>query len=162
MIRHAKLEDMDSILEIVKVAKQYMRDTGNATQWAGNYPERQDFLEDIEKNRLYVCYNKEMVYGVFFFLLGEEANYAQIEDGAWLNHEPYGVIHRVAGNGKVKGIFQEIVNFAKGQARNLRIDTHENNRTMQHLIEKNGFQKCGIVYVEDGTPRIAYQYAAGE
>lgn len=160
MIRHAKLEDMDCILEIVKAAKQYMRDTGNATQWAGNYPERQDFLEDIEKQHLYVCYNEEMIYGVFFFLVGEEPNYAHIEDGEWLNHAPYGVIHRVAGNGKVKGIFREIADFAKKQADNLRIDTHENNRTMQHVIEKNGFQKCGIVYVEDGTPRIAYQYTA--
>ena len=28
---------------------------------------------------------------------------------------------------------------------------------MQHLIEKNGFQRCGIIYVEDGSPRIAYE-----
>ena len=160
MIRHAKIVDLDCILESVNSETKYMRDTGNATQWAGNYPERQDFLEDIEKQHLYVCYNEEMIYGVFFFLVGEEPNYAHIEDGEWLNHEPYGVIHRVAGNGKVKGIFREIADFAKKQADNLRIDTHENNRTMQHVIEKNGFQKCGIVYVEDGTPRIAYQYTA--
>lgn len=28
---------------------------------------------------------------------------------------------------------------------------------MQHLLDKNGFKYCGIVYVEDGTERIAYQ-----
>ena len=28
---------------------------------------------------------------------------------------------------------------------------------MRHLLEKNGFKECGIIYVEDGTPRIAFQ-----
>ena len=28
---------------------------------------------------------------------------------------------------------------------------------MQHLLEKNGFTPCGIIYVANGTPRIAYQ-----
>jgi hypothetical protein len=25
-------------------------------------------------------------------------------------------------------------------------------------MEKNGFTKCGIIYVKDGTPRIAYHW----
>lgn len=29
---------------------------------------------------------------------------------------------------------------------------------MRHLIEKSGFAECGIIRVEDGSPRIAYQY----
>ena len=28
---------------------------------------------------------------------------------------------------------------------------------MQHLFEKNGFKKCGIIYLEDGSERLAYQ-----
>jgi RimJ/RimL family protein N-acetyltransferase len=43
------------------------------------------------------------------------------------------------------------------QIPNIRIDTHRDNAIMQHLLEKNGFVKCGIIYVEDGSPRIAYQ-----
>ena len=31
---------------------------------------------------------------------------------------------------------------------------------MQHVLEKNGFVPCGIIYVEDGSPRIAYQTKA--
>ena len=30
---------------------------------------------------------------------------------------------------------------------------------MQKLIEKNGFVKCGIIHVKDGTPRIVYHWA---
>ena len=33
----------------------------------------------------------------------------------------------------------------------------DSNKIMQHLLEENGFTKCGIIHVEDGTPRIAYQ-----
>jgi hypothetical protein len=27
---------------------------------------------------------------------------------------------------------------------------------MQHVVEKCGFSYCGIIYVEDGSPRRAY------
>ena len=29
---------------------------------------------------------------------------------------------------------------------------------MRHLIEKYGFIQCGIIYVFDGTKRIAYEF----
>ena len=51
----------------------------------------------------------------------------------------------------------KVVAFCEKQIPHLRIDTHEDNKVMQHLIEKNGFKKCGIVYVEDGTERFAYE-----
>lgn len=34
---------------------------------------------------------------------------------------------------------------------------HKDNKITRHLIEKNGFAKCGIIYVADGSPRIAYE-----
>lgn len=43
---------------------------------------------------------------------------------------------------------------------NVRVDTHANNTTMQRLIEKSGFKKCGIIHVRDGSPRIAYHWTA--
>jgi hypothetical protein len=27
---------------------------------------------------------------------------------------------------------------------------------MQHLIEKNGFQKCGTIYAADGSPSFCF------
>ena len=62
-----------------------------------------------------------------------------------------------AGDGEVHGIFEEIVSFCEKNIAHLRIDTHEDNKIMQHLIEKNGFVKCGIIHVADGSPRIAYE-----
>ena len=42
------------------------------------------------------------------------------------------------------------------QIAHLRIDTNEDNRVMQRTVEKAGFTRRGIIYIADGTPRIAY------
>ena len=71
-----------------------------------------------------------------------------------------GIKHRVAGDGAAGGVFARCLAFCLGLCGNIRIDTHRDNRTMRHLIEKSGFARCGLIHVEDGSPRIAYQYAA--
>ena len=79
-----------------------------------------------------------------------------IENGAWLNDEPYGAIHRIGSDGEAKGIFAAAINYCKGQIKNLRIDTHEKNQTMRYLLAKHGFKEVGTIYIEDGSPRIAF------
>ena len=80
-----------------------------------------------------------------------------ITDGDWINDSCYGVVHRITSTGNVKGAASFCLNWALEQCGNIRIDTHRDNIVMQHLLDKNGFKYCGIVYVEDGTERIAYQ-----
>lgn len=77
--------------------------------------------------------------------------------GSWLNDEPYGTIHRIASSNTKKGVLKEAIDFATSNKIDIRIDTHRNNTIMQHLLDKYGFIKCGTIYVEDGTARIAYQ-----
>ena len=68
----------------------------------------------------------------------------------------------MAGDGSVKGIGTFCLNWAYGQCGHLRIDTHPDNRVMQSLLEKLGFQKCGVVHVpEDSDPRYAYEKLEG-
>ena len=38
MIRHAAESDLPRILEIYDIARQFMRQTGNMTQWVNGYP----------------------------------------------------------------------------------------------------------------------------
>ena len=90
-------------------------------------------------------------------MIGEDPTYLKIEQGNWISDEPYGVVHRVASDGTVHGVLGRIMDYCKGQMPHLRIDTHEENKVMQHVIEKCGFVRCGIIYVSDGTPRIAYE-----
>ena len=97
------------------------------------------------------------IHAAFVFILGEEPDYAVIEDGSWTSSAPYGTIHRIAGSGAGKGVFRECLAYCMSRISNIRIDTHRDNAIMRHLLEKHGFQECGIIYVEDGSPRIAYQ-----
>lgn len=39
----------------------------------------------------------------------------------------------------------------------VRVDTHSDNIPMQKTLDKSGYTKCGIVYLYDGVPRLAYE-----
>lgn len=153
MVRPAKQTDMDRILQIYEVARRFMAENGNPTQWGNGYPSRQTLEADIGLQRLFVVTEEEAVCGVFMFSIGDDPTYAHIE-GSWRSKEPYGVIHRVAGTGG--GIFAAVLEYCSGQTGHLRIDTHADNKPMQHVVEKAGFCRRGIIYVEGGSPRIAY------
>ena len=153
----AKETDLPRILEIYDIAKAYMRASGNPNQWNGAYPDPETLREDIQKQQLYVYRKSGTIHGVFVLLLGEEPTYAYIEDGNWREETPYGTIHRLAGDGKVNGLFAKCVAFCETKVKYLRADTHFDNHTMQHLLEKNGFERRGIIYLKNGDPRIAYQ-----
>ena len=99
---------------------------------------------------------KESVVGYFALLPSPEPTYNVI-DGAWLTDAPYGVIHRMASYPDVHGIFATIMDFAAARHAHLRIDTHRDNRIMRHLIEKHGFTYCGVIWLPDGTERLAYE-----
>ena len=47
--------------------------------------------------------------------------------------------------------------WAARQCPHLRADTHAANLTMRHCMERAGFVYCGVIYVADGTPRVAYE-----
>ena len=116
--------------------------------------------KDVEAGHSYVCVHEDAVVGTFFYISGEniEPTYARIWDGAWRSDAPYGVVHRIAGDGSMPGIGTFCMQWAWEQCRHLRVDTHGDNVVMQHLLEKLGFVRCGTIYVEeDPFPRIAYE-----
>jgi hypothetical protein len=156
-IRNADLSDLKEIMDIYEYARKFMKQTGNRNQWANKFPPESLIKEDIEKKQLYIIEKSGFICGVFAFIIGNDPTYSIIKNGEWLSYEKYGTVHRVASNGKSKGIFNEIITFCESKISHLRIDTHKDNKIMQHLIEKNGFYKCGIIYVTDGTPRFVYE-----
>lgn len=81
-----------------------------------------------------------------------------IEQGAWHSDKPYGTIHRVASDGSVKGIARTCFAYGLGKVDYFRVDTHQNNRSMQAAIRRFGFRECGIIHVRDDSPRIAFDY----
>ncbi len=156
-IRKTQMSELSRIEEIYAYAREQMKRTGNPEQWGDSRPDRETLVKDIEASISYVLEEDGEIHGVFVFFVGEDPDYKVIEDGAWKNELPYGVIHRVAGDGSRKGILENIVKYCSAVISNLRMDTHQDNRVMQHVLEKNGFERCGIVYVEGGNRRIAYQ-----
>ena len=158
MIRVATLEDIDRILEIYTTAREFMVATGNPNQWPDDsYPSRELLCEDVGMGRLYCVECEGSVEGVFMFSTEKDPTYSVIIDGEWPNNESYGVIHRIASSGNVKGILKSAVNFAIKYTDNLRIDTHDENSVMQSALKKLGFIRCGIIYLENGDPRVAFQ-----
>lgn len=157
-IRKTRPGDLVRVMEIYEYARGFMKESGNPNQWKDSFPPQEMIERDIKTGQSYVVQSGEELLGVFAFIIGEDPSYKVIEQGGWKNEEPYGTIHRIAGAGKGKGVFACCMDFCKRQMDNLRIDTHHDNKIMQHLIEKHGFEKCGIIHVEDGSARIAYQW----
>lgn len=158
-IRKATMEDLPEILAIYETARGFMSRTGNPTQWKDGYPRRELVCEDIRQECCYVWEDGKEIEGVFYFSGEADPSYRVIEEGSWLNEEPYGVIHRVASRGSRRGLLAACVSWGQARCRNLRMDTHQDNYVMQKALEKCGFVRCGTVHVEDGTARIAYQKA---
>jgi RimJ/RimL family protein N-acetyltransferase len=156
-IRKAAGKDLDEIMEIYRRARQFMVESGNPTQWAEGHPSRLIIEQDITRGISYVCEDIHGIQGVFAFIIGEDPTYKVIENGAWLREDTYGTVHRLASAGVRKGVASRCFHWCFDQCGNLRVDTHEDNKVMQHLIEQNGFVQCGQIYAENGTPRIAYQ-----
>ena len=154
-IEKASREELPRIAEIYAYAREFMAKTGNPNQWGTTHPPITQLEKDVELGRLYAVKTDEAIHGVFYFCVEQDPTYAVIYNGAWHADRPYGVIHRIASDGS-GGILKAAVEFGKSCIDYLRIDTHEDNRIMQKAVEKQGFRRCGIIYLADGSSRIAY------
>ena len=162
LIRKATDDDIEEIMKIYRIAQDFMIESGNPNQWGPtSWPPEELIHKDIREGNSYVCLNDEdKVIGTFFFICGRdiEPTYRIITDGAWIDDGPYGVVHRMAGDGSQKGIGAFCIGWAFEQCGHLRIDTHGDNTVMQSLLGKLGFVHCGTIYVEeDHDPRLAFE-----
>lgn len=156
-IRKTKRSELDQVMAIYEYARGFMAEHGNPTQWGTTEPPRELVEQDIENGKSYVCVENGKIAAVFYYAKEADETYANIYEGSWTNDKEYGVVHRIASAGIVKGAGSFCLNWAYEQCKNLRIDTHRNNVVMQNLLKKNGFAYCGIIYIKDGTERFAYQ-----
>ena len=163
--RQAKISDLDQIVEIIELSKKYLKET-KVDQWQDGYPSKEDLRRDIESGNSYVLTNKDEIVATTVISLDGESTYNSIFNGEWITNEEYIVMHRVAVHDKYKGkgIFKELIKEAESLALNkgissIKIDTHRDNISMQRAVVKNNFKRCGIIYLEDGSERIAFEKA---
>lgn len=161
MIRKAYKNDIKNILPLLENAKEFLKEN-SIDQWQGDYPNQDSIIEDI-KNEIAYVYDNDGILGYFSLCFNGEATYDKIYDGKWLTDKKYGVMHRVcvSKDAKKQGVAHKMIDYcskkAKEKCYNMRIDTHEDNTPMNNLIKKSGYIYCGIVRVDGGAKRKAYE-----
>jgi len=167
--RKAIYSDLDQILNIVKDAKAYLKESGS-NQWNGpnGYPDLSDFKLDIDNGNLYVLTDLDKVIGFEALIIGNDKSYQKI-DGNWLtNSTNYMSIHRIAISKEYRGkniskyLIQNAINLAKILNIDvLRGDTHQLNVPMQKLFLSQNFKHCGTIELVDtkfDNIRLAFEY----
>lgn len=153
-IRKTAPSDIELILSMYDHSRSVMRADGNLTQWVG-YPTHEDVEEDVRRGVSYIIEGM----GTFALVPGIEPTYDYIDHGRWIDTlTPYSTLHRLAATEGTRGIADMAFRYAKSHAAHLRVDTHASNRPMRHILEKEGFVYCGIIYMPDGSPRDAYEW----
>lgn len=157
-LRRTTAGDVEAVMAMYDHSRGLMRADGNMTQWVG-YPALEDLTADIAQGVSYVVEAEGRTVGTFAMVPGDEPTYAYIDHGRWIDTTtPYTTLHRMAKAPGAHGIADFGFAVAKERFAHLRVDTHATNRAMRHLLEKEGFVYCGIIYMPDGSPRVAYEW----
>jgi GNAT superfamily N-acetyltransferase len=162
-LRRTVEKDIDRVMEIIKQAQEYFKKS-KIDQWQDNYPTIQTIKDDIAIGDSYVLLNDETIVATAVISFNEEVTYRNIYNGKWLSNGEYTVIHRLAVdyNYKGLGISSEIIRnvermCVEKSVKSIKVDTHEQNLSMQRLLQKNDFTYCGIIYLKDNSKRVAFE-----
>ncbi|MBR2318123.1 MAG: GNAT family N-acetyltransferase [Bacteroidaceae bacterium] len=158
-IRKATYNDIPALMKLFECAKSIMRASGNLHQWGSGYPSLEVVRHDIDNGTCYVSstYENGEIEATMAFIPGPDPTYSVIEDGEWLNDNPYFVIHRIAVAKPGKGYARRLLEWAFERTANVRVDTHRDNVIMRHILQKFGFRRCGVIYLANGSARDAFQ-----
>ena len=161
-LRPANLNEAEICYQCIEDARDYHKEQG-FEQWHPDYPTAQTILDDIAQNIGYVFVKDKEVIGYCCIIIGDEPAYARI-NGAWKTDRPYAVVHRMAFNSRARGgglsrkAFQVIKDFCFSKHIDaIRLDTQEENKVMQHILSREGFERCGLIQF-DGGPKLAYEW----
>ena len=161
-LRKARQSEAEICYQCIEDARAYHKSLG-FEQWHPDYPTRQTILDDIDRNIGFVFADENGVVGYCCIIIGEESAYRAI-DGAWKTDRPYAVVHRMAfcrgarGHGLSSEAFELIKAFClSNHIDAIRADTQDENKVMQHILAREGFEYCGLVQF-DGGPKLAYEW----
>jgi ribosomal protein S18 acetylase RimI-like enzyme len=164
LFRRAEYRDREEIMAVFDEARDFLRRQG-VDQWQNGYPSASVIGRDIENGDAYVM-ETGGVAGYIAVCFGEEPSYARVYGGAWRYAPPYAALHRVAVARRCRAGGLAVVMLCRAQAlcakagmASIRIDTHRQNLPMQRFLRKNGFGFCGLIYLEDGAERLAFDKA---
>ena len=155
--------DIDSVMNIIRQAQEYFKIQG-INQWQDNYPNPDVINSDIAKGESYVLLKDDNIVATAAISFDGEKTYESIYEGKWITNNKFAVIHRIAvdNNYKGLGLSSKIIKYVEELCLNkdvysIKIDTHEENISMQKLLEKNDFKYCGIIYLADKSKRVGFE-----
>lgn len=153
IFRRAIESDVEAIVAIMNDAIRRLGEQG-VDQWQHGYPNAERIVQDVAEGIGWVLCDDEVVAYGALVLSGEPA-YANISDGEWITREEnYAVVHRMCvkdactGRGYGRRFMTEAEAVSAATKRSMRVDTHADNRIMQHLLRKMGYTYCGMIYFE--------------
>ena len=156
----AVMEELADCYKAVDSGRAFQREQG-FVQWTEEYPNLETLRSDITCGKGYAVKADGAVAGYLCIDFDGEPAYDTI-DGAWRTKGPYAVVHRMAFDRVFRGMGLAHATFSRIEAlcgargvRNIRVDTDFPNLRMQHVLEKDGFVRCGVV-VFQGSGKIAY------
>lgn len=154
-------EDIDRDWEIIREARQFLRDRG-VDQWQKEYPNRDSVEQDVNAGNGYVITHEGRIVCYACISFDGEVCYESLR-GTWKSIQPYAVIHRLAIDNTYKGkgiaslMFRHAERLCASRGiHSIKIDTDQDNAIMRHLLEKNGYEYCGVVTF-DNSDKIAFE-----
>lgn len=165
--RKSTLEDIETMVQIATDAKRFLKNCGVAQWQKGTYPSKECFIQDVKDGIGYVVTQNDEVVAFCAVTYTDEESYHTLDN--WLSvNEIYATIHRSAvaddkrGQGIAPFLFKEVMKMTKeNNVSYVRVDTHMDNKPMQHALEHAGFIRCGILTLiggdEDGDLRYGYE-----
>ncbi len=161
-LRIAKSEEANLCYHFIESARAYHKTLG-FEQWHPDYPTLHTIEDDIENGIGFVFVENDVPIGYCCMIVGDEPAY-HIIDGAWKTEQPYAVIHRMAFDREIRGmgLSGEAFSLIKDACAErgidaIRVDTQSENTVMQHILQKEGFEYCGLITF-DGGPKLAYEW----
>lgn len=161
--RKSTKQDINRIMDIIKQVQAYFKEQG-IDQWQNNYPNTEVISKDVDSENSYVLLKDNNIVATTVISFDGEETYNSIYEGNWISNDKYAVIHRVAVDNTYKGLglSHEIIKYAEKLCLNkgvhsIKVDTHIENIPMKQSLKKSGFEYCGIIYLEDGSKRIAFE-----
>lgn len=162
-LRLAQKEDAPAAARLFDQAREALAAAG-VDQWQDGYPNEEDVCRDIAAGDGYVITEDGRVLAYACLSFGHEPTYDVITAGGWLGEGGYGFLHRVAVDPRAKGrglageLFEELKRQARAQGvKSIRGDTHRDNQAMQRVMAKAGLQYRGVIFLEDGSERLAFE-----
>jgi GNAT superfamily N-acetyltransferase len=157
----------DWIIRQIDGCRKQMATHGSG-QWQGKEPSLETIEDDILHQRYYLLFvNNQPCGGAS--LMSHEPAYDHLQEGQWLNQDPYIVIHRffIAPSFQGQQLSKILLNQIEQQVKkqlihNIRLDTHAFNLPMRGLLSRQQYLEVGRAWLPQAGERLVYHKVLGE